>query len=118
MNTNDFRAAAQCLHEDYVLDWPQSGELIRGRENFIAVNRNYPAAGRWRFDVQRLVDDGCNVVTDVEVSDGVIVARAITFSTVDNGMIVRQVEYWPEKFEAAAWRAQWVEVTENRDSQQ
>jgi len=25
------------------------------------------------------------------------------------GRIVRQTEYWPDPFEAAAWRAQWVE---------
>ena len=25
MQTNDFKAAAALLHEDYVLEWPQSG---------------------------------------------------------------------------------------------
>ncbi len=65
MGANDFRAAGDCLHDDYVLDWPQSGERIRGRENFVAVNANYPAAGPWRVTVERLVADENGVASEV-----------------------------------------------------
>ena len=109
MNTNDLRAAGAWLHDDYLLDWPQSGERIRGRDNFVAVNEHYPAAGPWRFAIQRLVADKHEVVTDTTVTDGVITARAITFSQVRDGKIVRQTEYWPDPFQAPAWRARWVE---------
>ena len=44
MATNDFYAASQLLHDDYILEWPQSGERIRGRDNFAAINTFYPAA--------------------------------------------------------------------------
>jgi hypothetical protein len=47
MQTNDFKAAGEFLDDDYVLEWPQSGERIRGRANFVAVNENYRAHGRW-----------------------------------------------------------------------
>ena len=109
MQANDFAGAAGCLAVDVVVEWPQSGERIRGRENFVAVNANYPAAGRWVFEVERVLSAGDEVVTDVTVTDGVLHARAITFSTVHAGEIVRQVEYWPEPFAAPAWRAAWVE---------
>lgn len=109
MKTNDFRAAAAWLHEEYVLEWPQSGERVRGRENFIAVNEHYPAAGRWQFDVRRLIAVEQEVVTEVQVTDGVLVACAITFSKVHAGKIVHQTEYWPDPFAAAPWRAPWVE---------
>jgi limonene-1,2-epoxide hydrolase len=109
MNTNDFGAAGAWLHDSFVLDWPQSGERIRGRENFIAVNEHYPAAGRWRFSVQRLIADEQEVVTEVLVTDGVTTAQAITFSEVRDGKIAHQTEYWPDPFQAAAWRAEWVE---------
>jgi len=112
MQSNDFRAAGDLLHDDFVLDWPQSGERIRGRDNFVAVNEQYPAAGRWRFEVQRLVADAGMVATDVTVTDGVQVARAITFSELRDARIARQTEYWPDPFEAAAWRGQWVERIE------
>jgi ketosteroid isomerase-like protein len=109
MQSNDFRAAAEWLHDDYVLDWPQSGERVRGRANFAAINEHYPAAGRWQFTINRLVAEGDQAVSDVTVTDGQIVARAITFSTVRDGKIVHQAEYWPDPFEAPAWRAGWVE---------
>jgi ketosteroid isomerase-like protein len=109
MQTNDFGAAAGLLSEDYLLEWPQSGESIHGPENFALFNEHYPAAGRWQFTVHRLIAEGDQVVTDVGVTDGHISARAITFSTVRAGRIVRQVEFWPDPFEPQAWRAQWVE---------
>ncbi len=45
MGTNDFVAVANLLHDDYILEWPQSGERIRGRENFASINTFYPAVG-------------------------------------------------------------------------
>lgn len=116
MQTNDFRAAAELLDEAFVLEWPQSGERIRGRASFIAVNERYPAAGPWRFSVHRLLADGPEVATDVSVTDGALWARALTFSTVRGGLIVRQVEYWPDPYEAPAWRAAWVERLEPPDA--
>ena len=109
MNSNDFSAAGELLHDDFMLDWPQSGERIRGRANFVAINANYPAAGCWRITLDRLVAEGDQVASQVTVTDGAIVARAITFSTVHAGRIWRQTEYWPDPFDAPAWRAQWTE---------
>ncbi len=109
MGTNDFFAATEMLHEDFSLEWPQSGEVIVGRENFAAINTNYPAAGKWRFTINSILADGNEVVTDVTVTDGKRTDRAITFSTVRDGKIARQREFWPDPFEAPAWRAQWIE---------
>jgi hypothetical protein len=109
MHTNDFEAASRLLHVDYVLDWPQSGERVRGRDNFVAINAHYPAAGRWQITLDRLVAEGDEVASQVTVTDGAILSKAITFSTVRDGLILRQTEYWPDPFPAATWRAQWVE---------
>ncbi len=108
MQTNDFKAASEFLHADYLLAWPQSGERVRGRDNFVAINATYPAHGRWKFTINQLLAEGDQVVSDVSVTDGVIQARVITFSTVQAGKILRQIEFWPDPFEAPAWRAQWV----------
>ena len=109
MQTNDFKAAGEFLHDDYMLEWPQSGERIRGRENFVAINANYPAHGRWEFKIQRILAEGDQVVSDVGVTDGTIVGRAITFSTIRDGKIIDQIEFWPDPFEPPAWRREWVE---------
>lgn len=109
MTRNDFPAAGEFLHDDYVLEWPQSGERIRGRDNFVAVNANYPVVGRWDIRVIKLVASADTVVTVVNVADGAHSSRAITFSELRDGKIAAQSEYWPDPFEAAAWRSQWVE---------
>lgn len=110
MQRNDFRAAGDLLADDYLLEWPQSGERVRGRANFVAVNAEYPAVGRWHFAINHVVTEGELVVTDVSVRDeGSTCGRVITFSTVRAGQIARQVEFWPDPFAPAEWRAQWVE---------
>lgn len=109
IHANDFRAAGALLHDDYHLDWPQSGESIRGRANWIAVNEHYPAAGPWRVTLHRIIADESGVASEVTVTDGSVTARAITFSELRDGKIARQTEYWPDPFEPAPWRAQWVE---------
>lgn len=109
MQANDWAAAAALFADDYILHWPQSGERIRGAANFVAINRAYPAAGPWRFTVEQLVAEGEQAVTDVVVSDGAVIARVITFTTVRHGRIAAQVEYWPDPFAAPTWRAAWVE---------
>jgi ketosteroid isomerase-like protein len=112
MNTNDFHSAGQLFSDDYILEWPQSKERIRGRDNFAAVNHEYPAYGRWVFTVNRIVGNETEAVSDVSITDGTQAARAITFTTVREGKIVKQVEYWPDNYEAPENRRHLVEVME------
>ena len=112
MGTNDFHAASRLLHDDYTLEWPQSGERILGRDNFAEINISYPAEGKWRFSINHVVAEGDMVVTDVSVTDGKVLGRAITFSTIRDRKILKQIEFWPEPFDAPAWRAQWIQKME------
>ncbi|ODN43467.1 nuclear transport factor 2 family protein [Piscirickettsia litoralis] len=73
MQTNDFYQASLCLSEDFECYWPQSSELIRGRENFTKINTHYPANGPWTFTIRSLLADSNNQV----VSDGTIHASTI-----------------------------------------
>jgi len=38
----DLDAAADFLHDDYVEEYPQSGERIRGKENWLSIVKTYP----------------------------------------------------------------------------
>ena len=110
MRTNDFSSVGVVLSDDFVLEWPQSHERIRGRANFAAMNSEYPAHGRWKFTINRIVAEGDQAVTDVSVTDGVQNGRAISFFTIRDGKVVRMVEYWPDPFEPVADRRHLVEI--------
>jgi len=112
MNNNNFALAAELLSEDFVLEWPQSSERIRGRENFVAVNVEYPASGPWRFTINHIFGNVTEVVSDVSITDGTQMARAITFHTLQDGLIIKQVEFWPENYPGPENRKHLVERME------
>jgi ketosteroid isomerase-like protein len=113
MASNDFESVRAVLADDFVLEWPQSKERIRGGANFARMNTEYPSGtGRWSFRIDRLVAAGDSVVTQVSITDGVQSAEAVSFFTVAGGRIVRLVEWWPEPYEAPAHRRHLVEPME------
>jgi len=97
-------------HEDVVIDMPQSGERIRGRDNLKAMQDAYP--GPPKITLRRIVGSG-----DVWVVEGradysgriYYVANIIEFR---EGKIIRETRYYADPFEAPAWRAPWVEPIE------
>jgi ketosteroid isomerase-like protein len=109
MATNDFGSVSAVLAAEFVLDWPQSKERIRGAANFVRMNQEYPAHGPWRFTMNRVVGNESAAVSDVTVTDGVQSGRAISFFEVADGKVVRIVEFWPEPYVAPANRAHLVE---------
>ncbi len=100
MATNDFFSVRAVLAEDFVLEWPQSNERIRGPDNFAQMNAEYPANGPWNFCINRLISSRDEVVTQVSIDDGVQHAEAVSFFTVLRGKIVRLVEFWPDPYTA------------------
>lgn len=109
MSSNDFHSVAAVLADDFLLEWPQSRERIRGAANFAQFNADYPAQGPWRFTINRIVGNGEEAVSDVSITDGVMLARAISFFTVEHGKIAKVVEFWPEPYEPPFDRTKWVE---------
>jgi len=112
MNTNDFRSVGSILSDDFVLEWPQSKERIRGRDKFAAMNEEYPAQGRWKFTINRIVGSDNEAVSDVHVTDGVQLARVISFFTTSDEKIARMVEFWPDTYPAPENRKHLVEPLE------
>ena len=109
MAANDWDAAAAHFADGFVVDWPCSGERITSRRDYAEVQRRYPAAGRWRFDVHAIVAEDDRAITELTVTDAEQSARAIFISDVAGDRIARQVEYWPEAYEPPGWRADLVE---------
>lgn len=110
MASNDFNSVLSVLAPDFVLEWPQSSERIRGAARFVQMNVEYPANGTWVFTINRIVAGADGVVSDVFITDGVQKARAISFFTINNnGLISSLVEFWPEPYAAPENRAHLTE---------
>ncbi len=107
LDARDFEAAGALLHDDFVCEWPQTRERIRGRENYAAMNQNYP--GTWSISIRRLIAEDDQVATEAVLTYGEEVVLAVSFFELRDGKILKQVDYWPEPYPAPADRAQWVE---------
>jgi SnoaL-like protein len=63
----EWEQAGELLADDFVADWLQTGERIRGRENYIELNRNYP--GDWSITVKRVLAEGDVVASEIVVTE-------------------------------------------------
>jgi ketosteroid isomerase-like protein len=109
VRAGDWDGAAGHLHPDFVQEWPQSGERIRGAANALAVNRNFPGgvpAMTFRGTVAH--GDLAVMQTELTYADG---SRYLGVSLMEfrDGLIVKETDYFAEPFVAPQWRAQWVE---------
>jgi hypothetical protein len=98
----------EIYHDDAIVEYPQSGERIRGRHNVQALRSQHPARPSG-FVVRRIVGGG-----DLWITEYVITYDGRRFNTVSimefqAGKVVRETQYFAEPFEPPAWRARWVE---------
>jgi hypothetical protein len=103
-------AEYELRHPDYVLEMPQSGERIRGRDNMRAFQEAYPDPPTIR--PRRVVgaDDVWVIEARSDYSGRIYhVAMIVEFR---DGKIWRDTRYYAEPFEAPAWRTKWVEPME------
>jgi ketosteroid isomerase-like protein len=99
--------AGRLLHDDFVQEWPQSGERIRGRENCMAVNRNYP--GLPKMSPRRFLSGGDLVTSEVTLDYGGRIYESVSIYEFRDGKVLRETDYFAEPFDAPGWRRQWVE---------
>ena len=109
LEARDWDAAAECMHDDYVQEWPQSGERIVGRDDALAINKNFPG-GLPTMDFRRTVANEDLAVLEVRLSysDGSIY-QGVSIMELRDGKIVKETDYFAQPFPAPEWRAQWVE---------
>jgi len=95
------------MHDDYVEEYPQSGERIRGKDNARAVYERYPGIPGL-IDYSYMLEGDLAVVEMILDYDGhrMNVCEIVEF---EDGKIKRDKGYFAEPFEAPEWRAQWVE---------
>jgi hypothetical protein len=107
-------AEYEIRHEDFVMEMPQSGERITGRENMRAFQRSFadnstPPTIRLR---RVTVRDGLWVLEGVnDYGEGRIFDVVAIFELKD-GKVWRDTRYYAEPFDAPPWRANLVERME------
>jgi hypothetical protein len=104
--------------DDYVLEMPQSGERIRGREMMRRFQESYstlsPSDPMRRIRLRRvLVREDLWVVEGIaDYDDGREALNVVLILELRDGKMWRDRWYFAGPFEAPEWRAQWVERME------
>ena len=108
LNTRDLELFHAQFHEDSLMEYPQSGERIVGGENRRGVYGAFP--GLPRVDPRRIRAGGDLVVVEarLDYGDGGDWRGVFVFELRD-GLITSETAYFTQPFDAADWRAAWVE---------
>ena len=112
----DLKSLAQAMDavtaDDFVTEWPQSGERISGKAAFKKINENYASAtGKSpTMKVRRISGEGDLYILEgtIDYGDGTPVSY-VGIAEFKNGKVVKNTEYFANPFEAPAWRADYVE---------
>jgi hypothetical protein len=106
-DANDFDAEHDIYREDAVLDYPQSGERIRGRRKIQSSRAAQP--NRKRFTVRRIVGAGDLWVTEFVLTYDGQPSYTVSIMEFIDGKVARETQYFADPFEPGPSRAQWVE---------
>lgn len=106
-DANDFAAEHEIYADDAVLEYPQSGERLRGRERIRASRAAQPSEKR--FTVRRILGHGDLWVSEVVIAYDARPTHVVSVMEFARGQVVRETQYFGEPFEPGPSRAQWVE---------
>lgn len=109
-NSRKFSEVGDLLHDKFTCVWPQSNELIRGKDNLIAMNENYP--GEWAVEIQGIFSCGETIISVVKLTFEDTAVFATSIFEFEGKKIVRTIEYWGSTFESPEWRQRWVDKIE------
>jgi hypothetical protein len=108
LNTRDMEPYDAIYDDDVVIEWPQSGEVIRGKRNIRELRLARPTATP-TATLRRIIGSG-----NLWAAEMIFDYDGDRFYTVliheyRDGLVVRETCYYGAPFDAPAWRSQWVE---------
>jgi ketosteroid isomerase-like protein len=108
INRREVQVMDDLFHDDAVMEWPQSGERIRGGANRRAIYQSFPQLPT--ITPRRMASSNDLVVAEASLDYGSGKPyQAVFIFELRDGRIAKETAYWSEPFEAPAWRAKWVE---------
>jgi len=119
IQSNDMGELARTLidvaTDDFVQEWPQSGERIVGRDAAIKLNEGYAQATGTspKMSFRRIVGSGDIYAIEgtIDYGDGTPVSY-VGIAEFRDGKIAKMTEYFANPFPAPEWRAGFVERME------
>ncbi len=106
-DAGDFEAEHEIYREDAVLDYPQSGERIRGRRNIQESRTVQPNSKR--FTIRRMIGSGDLWVTEFVLSYDGIPSYTVSIMEFRDGLVAHETQYFADPFDPAPSRAHLVE---------
>lgn len=106
-DASNFKTEHEIYHEDAVLDYPQSGERIRGRHNIQESRTVQP--NKKRFTVRRMIGSGDLWVTEFTLSYDGVPCYAVSIMEFCEGLVANETQYFADRFDPAPSRAHLVE---------
>ena len=106
-DANDFETEHDIYRDDAVLEYPQSGERIRGRHNIQAARS--AQLSKKRFAVQRILGAADLWVTELVLTYDGSPTYTVSIMEFTDGKVARETQYFGDPFEPGPSRAQWVE---------
>ncbi len=106
-DANDFETEHRIYLEDAVLEYPQSGELTRGRANIQGQRESQP--NKKRFSIRRIVGSGELWVTEFILTYDGKPSYTVSIMEFKGDKVARETQYFADPFAAPAFRAKWVE---------
>jgi ketosteroid isomerase-like protein len=106
-DANDFEAEHRIYREDAVLEYPQSGERIRGRRNI--QESRFAQPDKKRFTVRRILGAGGLWITELVLTYSGRPSYTVSIMEFRDGKVARETQYFGDPFEPSPSRAQWVE---------
>jgi hypothetical protein len=106
-DANDFKAEHEIYREDAVLDYPQSGERIRGRHNIQESRTVQP--NKKRFTVRRIIGSGDLWVTEFVLTYDGVPSYTVSIMEFREGLVANETQYFADRFDPGPSRAHLVE---------
>jgi hypothetical protein len=106
-DAGDFEVEHLIYSEDAVLDYPQSGERIRGRRNI--QQSRFVQPNKKRFTVRRMIGSGDLWVTEFVLSYDNVPSYTVSIMELRDGLVVHETQYFADRFAPGPSRANLVE---------
>jgi SnoaL-like domain len=107
INTGEMEVFDALYHDDVAIQWPQSGEVIRGKQHIRELREAYPTPPT--AALRRIVGSGDLWAIEMDFDYAGDRFHVVVIHQWRDGLVVSETSYYAAPFEAPAWRARWVE---------